>query len=104
MWLLFGIVAIMTAILNMAFGLGGKKNSKWFGFTSLSSTALTVCAFYSDAAHRVIKEDWAGLLDILPPVSKFLWVCVISSILINLFPMVLKKRSEISETETHEVE
>lgn len=69
-----------------------QKSSKWFGFISLSLTALTVCAFYSDAAMRVINEDWGGLMDILPSMSKALWICVIISILANSIMLLGDKK------------
>lgn len=82
LWLLLGVSAIITAILNRTF-TGTAKSNPWLGFSSLSLTALTVCAFYSDAAVRVIQEDWSALMDILPTTSRALWVCVIFSIIIN---------------------
>ena len=82
MWLVMGAGAIIFAILNLTC-TPKQKNSKWFGYISLSLTALTVCAFYSDAAVQVANEDWGGLMDVLPSMSKALWVCVIMSILIN---------------------
>ena len=91
LWLFFFFFAIITAILNLVFAMTGKTN-KWFGFISLSSTALTVCAFYSDAAGRVIQEDWSALTDILPTSSIALWVCVVLSILINAVPLLKKSK------------
>ena len=82
MWLVMGFGAIIFAILNLVW-TSKQKNSKWFGFISLSLTALTACSFYSDAAMQVAKEDWGGLMDVLPSMSKALWVCVIISILVN---------------------
>lgn len=60
-----------------------KKRAKWYRFCSLSLTALTVCAFYSDGTRRVIKENWAGLMDTMPTMNKTLWVLAILSIVIN---------------------
>lgn len=82
MWLVFGISAIIFAGFNLISAFK-RKNAKWFRFTSLSLTALTMCAFYSDGAMRVVKEDWSGLMDTMPTVSKALWFCVIVSIVIN---------------------
>ena len=65
----------MTTIKN--------KNAELYRFLSLSLTALTVCAFYFDGSRRVIKEDWGGLMDIMPTMSKALWVLVILSIAVN---------------------
>ena len=42
-------------------------------FGAISFTALTVCSFYSDGAMRVLNEDWGGLMDIMPTMSKALW-------------------------------
>lgn len=82
MWLILGIVSIIFALLNVISAFKN-KSSKWYRFCSLSLTALTVCAFYSEAASRVIKEDWAGLMDTMPTMNKALWVLVILSIAIN---------------------
>ena len=91
MWLAMGAGAIIFTILNLVW-LFKQKSSKWFGFISLSLTALTVCAFYSDAAMRVINEDWGGLMDILPSTSKALWICVIISILANSIMLLGDKK------------
>ena len=91
MWLAMGVGAIIFAILNLVW-LFKQKSSKWFGFISLSLTALTVCAFYSDAAMRVINEDWGGLMDKLPSMSKALWICVIISILANSIMLLGDKK------------
>ena len=82
MWLVIGFGAIIFAILNLVW-TSKQKNSKWFGFISLSLTALTACSFYSDAAMQVVNEDWGGLMDVLPSMSKMLWICVIISIVVN---------------------
>ena len=86
MWLLFGAGAIIFAVLNLTSGLTDKV-TKWPGFVSLSFTALTVCAFYTDGAMRVVNEDFAGLMDTMPTMSGALWFCVIASILINSIPL-----------------
>ena len=82
MWLLFGDVAIVTAILNIARAAHG-KDPRWFRFASMTFTALTLCSFYSQSAQWVAHEDWAALLDVVPTMSRWLWVCAIASILIN---------------------
>ena len=91
MWLAMGFGAIIFAILNLVWA-SKQKNSKWFGFISLSLTALTACSFYSDAAMRVANEDWGGLMDILPSMSKALWVCVIISVLVNSITLLGDKK------------
>lgn len=82
MWLFFGIGAIVCGLANVYTAFQNKK-AKGFRFLSLSLTALTVCALYADGASRVVREDWAGLTDIMPIMSKVLWFCVVLSILLN---------------------
>lgn len=86
-----GFGAIIFAILNLVW-TSKQKNSKWFGFISLSLTALTACSFYSDAAVQVTAEDWGALMDILPSMSKTLWICVILSILVNSITLLGDKK------------
>lgn len=91
MWLLLGGGAVLFAVINLVFSFHC-KSSRWYGFISLSLTALTVCAFYSDGAMQVIHEDWGGLMDIMPTMSKALWFCVLASILINSIPLFRDKK------------
>ena len=91
MWLVMGFGAIIFAILNLVW-TSKQKNSKWFGFISLSLTALTACTFYSDAAMQVANEDWGDLMDVLPSMSKALWICVIISILVNSIMLLGDKK------------
>ncbi len=91
MWLLLGVAAIVFAILNLVWAFQN-KDAAWFRFISLSLTALTLCAFYSDGASRVVYEDWGGLMDIMPTMSKALWFCAIASILINSISLFEKKQ------------
>lgn len=86
MWMLFGSGAMVFALLNLK-GSSRAKSPKWPGFISLSLTALTLCDFYADEAARVANSDWGGLMDIMPTMSRALWVCTLSSILINSVPL-----------------
>ena len=91
MWLIFGAGAIITGLLNI---INYKNKDNLFRFLSLSLTSLTVCAFYADGAGRVIREDWGGLIDTMPTISKALWVCVALSILINSISLKKTKRKK----------
>ena len=82
MWMVLGVAAILTAILNIVWSTKN-QDAKWFRFISLSLTALTLCAFYSVDAKWVLNEDWYALMDVVPTMSKALWVLTIVSILIN---------------------
>lgn len=92
MWLIFGAGAIITALLNI---MNFKNLSDLFRFLSLAFTSLTVCAFYADGAGRVLREDWAGLMDTIPTISKALWICVALSILINSISLIKSHRKKL---------
>ena len=55
MWIFFGIIAFVTALLNAVWTVKG-KDGKWFRFISLSFTVLTLCAFYNTNAKWVINS------------------------------------------------
>lgn len=90
MWVILGLSAIVTAILNLIWNARG-KDAKWFRFASLSLTALTLCAFYSMDAQWVQKEDWSALMDVVPTMSKALWTLTAASIVINGVSLFQKK-------------
>ncbi len=90
MWLLFGLAAIITAFRNVTLWRQGRE-TKYYRFSSLALTALTVCAFYSDGAARVRVNDWGGLMDTMPYIAPALWLCVAASILINGISLLEKK-------------
>ena len=94
MWLFFGTVAIFIALLNI---MNYKNCADSFRFLSLAFTSLTVCAFYADGAGRVIQEDWAGLMDTMPTISKALWLCVGLSILINSISLIKSYKRKITK-------
>ncbi len=90
MYLLIGLAAIITAVINLIQAFRHRE-TKYFRFISMALTALTMCAFYSDAAQLVLIEDWSAMIDILPAVSKVLWFCVGSSIFLNGITLFGKK-------------
>lgn len=90
LWIVFGIAAIITAIANVLCVILHRE-SKWFRFSSLSLTALTLCAFYGLAAQIVLSEDWSAALDVIPVLSKPLWFLTVVSILLNSFSLFIKK-------------
>ena len=89
MWLVSGMVAIVSAVLNIAWAAKGRE-SKWFRFISLSATALTLCAFYSIHAKWVINEDWIALMDVVPSMTRSLWVLTVLSVMINSITLFWK--------------
>ena len=90
MWMILGPAAIITAIFNVIWSVRN-QNARWFRFISLSLTALTVCAFYSMNAGWVLNEDWSALMDVVPTMSKTLWILTISSILVNSLSLFTKQ-------------
>lgn len=80
MWLVFGVGAVAFVLLNLV--KPGKKR-EIFRWASLSLTALALCAFYGDGAARVAAEDWGGLMDTMPTLSRALWILTVISIVLN---------------------
>ena len=78
MWLFLGIAAIITAVLNIIWTLNG-LDAKWFRFISVSLTALTLCAFYTQVYQWILIKDWSALYDVVPTMSKALWIITILS-------------------------
>lgn len=89
MWLFLGVAAMVTALLNIVWATRN-KDAKWFRFISVSLTALTLCAEYSLVEKWVLKEDWSALMDVVPGMSKALWILTIASILINSISLFRK--------------
>lgn len=80
MWLVFGVGAAAFAFINLAKPC---KHREVFRWASLSLTTLALCAFYVDGAVRVLKEDWGGLMDTMPTLSRALWILTAASIVLN---------------------
>lgn len=80
MWLVFGVGAAVFVLLNLV--KPGEKR-EIFRWASLSLTALALCAFYGDGAARVAAEDWGGLMDTMPTLSRALWILTAVSIVLN---------------------
>lgn len=90
MWALFGIAAIITAIMNIVWIIR-HRDPKWFRFASLSCTALTWCAFMSKISGWVTSEDWAALSDVIPSASAAMWGLTVTSIVINCISLFKNK-------------
>ncbi len=89
MWLLFGIIAIIAAILNVIWAIRHRE-TKWFRFISLSFTALTMCSFYVLANQWSLTNASDQLLDVMPTLSKVLWFLTIASVIINSISLFTK--------------
>ena len=89
MWMLFGALAIIAAVLNVVW-IFRNKDAKWFRFLSLSLTALTLCAVYILVEKWVLNEDWSALMSVAPGMPKTLFIITIASILINSISLFKK--------------
>ena len=93
MWILFGIGAIITAIAGFICFVKHRE-AKWFRFASLSLTALTLCAFFSQVAGWTQAEDWSAMIDVVPTLSTLLWILTVLSILLNSISLFAKKQAK----------
>lgn len=90
MCLVFGITAIIAAILNVIWTIRHRE-AKWFRYISLSFTALTLCAYYSLANQWVAAKASDQLLDVMPTLSKCLWFLTIVSVMVNSISLFKKR-------------
>ena len=88
MWLIliFGLGTLIATVLNINQKIKNRE-TKFLRFISLVLTALTVCAFYSDSSLMAVKGNITGLMDVMPTVSKALWIFVIISVILNAFSL-----------------
>ena len=91
MWLLFGIIAIIAAIMNVVWTIRHRE-AEWFRYISLSFTALTLCAFYSMAKQWVLTSAASQLLDVMPTLSYVLWILTIASVLLNGICLIVRTK------------
>ncbi|WP_077618252.1 hypothetical protein [Bacillus sinesaloumensis] len=95
MWVILGVIAIIITFINLYMYNAGKDYRLAMAL-GLSFTALTLCAEYSMVSDWVEVEDWAALMDVVPTMEKALWFLTIVSILLNISPILLERRSKKS--------
>lgn len=93
MWFTLGIIAIAATFLNLYLYAKG-RDYKLAMAMGLSFTALTVVADYTMVSDWVKAEDWSALLDVVPIMSKALWILTLLSILMNITPILLEMKNK----------
>ncbi len=93
MWLVFGGIAVITTFINL-YLYTKDKNHHLAKAIGLSFTVLTLVASYSMVSDWVIAEDWIALLDVVPTMSRALWILKIISILLNIIPFFLELKNK----------
>lgn len=90
MQFILGILAIFFAAANVIAWLNGKDPTK-YRFLSMAFTSLTIFAFYNMGAEFLAKGDFAGAQDVIPTISRTLFICTLASIIINGITLFKKK-------------
>lgn len=93
MWLILGLIAIVATFINLFMYKAG-KDYKIAMALGLSFTALTLCAEYSLVSRWVEVKDWSALEDVVPGMERALWFLTIVSILLNIAPILLERKSK----------
>ncbi|SDK16990.1 hypothetical protein [Sediminibacillus albus] len=93
MWIIFGVIAIVTTFINLYMYKAG-KDYKLAMAIGLSFTALTLCSEYSLVSGWVKAEDWSALGDVVPGMERALWFLTIVSILLNIAPILLELKGK----------
>ena len=96
MWLLLGIIAIVTTFINLFMYITG-KDYKLAMAMGLSFTALTLCAEYTLISDWVEVKDWAAIEDVVPGMERALWFLTSVSILLNIAPIFLERKRNKSK-------
>ncbi|WP_062551371.1 hypothetical protein [Peptoniphilus phoceensis] len=90
MGFILGILAIFFAAANVIAWLYGKDPTK-YRFLSMAFTSLTIFAFYNMGAEFLAKGDFSGAQDVIPTISKTLFICTLASIIINGITLFKRK-------------
>ena len=77
------------AVLNVVWTVR-RRDAKWFRFISMSFTAFTLCAFLKLVNGWVSMEDWRALLDVIPTLSRAVWILTGASVAINSISLLKK--------------
>lgn len=91
-WVLYGALAFLLALVNLALALLGKgrgQNGLLFG--SLACGVLNMLEEYRMAVEWVQKEDWSALMDVLPAMEMVLTAAVFLGLGLNLAALVLHR-------------
>lgn len=91
MWMVFGILAVIFAILNLVFSFKG-KDARYFRFISMALTIITVWKVHDDDITRFFMKDFATLEDVAGTMTKALFACSVGSIVINSISLFREKR------------
>ena len=88
MWLILGVIAILTTILNLYLYKIG-KDYRLAMVMGLSFTALTLLAEYTMISNWVKAEEWSSLADVVPTMANALMILTVISILLNIAPLLV---------------
>ena len=88
MWLILGVIAILTTILNLYLYKIG-KDYRLAMVMGLSFTALTLLAEYTMISNWVKAEEWSSLEDVVPTMANALMILTVISILLNIAPLLV---------------
>ncbi len=96
MWFFLGCAAIGATFWGMLCGARGKPASFWAAL-GLALTGLTLCAQYQMIAYWTQSSDWAAIDDVVPTMSKALWILTGISILLNLMMIWMDQKIQTGE-------
>lgn len=91
MWLVFGIMAVIFAILNLVFAFKGKE-AKYFRFMSMALSIITLWVALKEELNLFFIKDFSALEDTAPTLINGLFVCSAGSIIINSVSLFKEKK------------
>lgn len=96
MWIILGFLSIIFAICGFFTSIKDRKDKKslLYSFISLSLTTLTIAFLYRMETIRLLANDIAGLMDIMPTMANIILIGVIFSIIVNFISLIRLIRSK----------
>lgn len=96
MWLLFGVLSIVSAVISIVLSLKRDCRLIWATICSLSFTALAALAEYALVNTWVKKEDWSALMDVVPTMLGYLtgYVFILVSLNVVAVFVYIKQQSK----------
>lgn len=91
MWFVFGILAVIFAILNLVFAFKGKE-AKYFRFMSMALSIITLWVALKEELNLFFIKDFSAIEDTAPTLINGLFVCAAGSILINGITLFKEKK------------
>ncbi len=92
MWMLFGLLSVVSLFVGFCLYVKKKKNATIACCVSLASIALTITSEYLNVCKWVINNNVSNLEDVVPYVYKNFVYLVVVGVVLNLIVIFLDNK------------